>query len=127
MVQLFTARQPSIPVDIVEREWRDSELARTDILVLLPDHPDKPALLEYRKALRDFPAHADFPNAARPAWVPTSAVPEEPAVAAVETPDFDAMTKSQIDAWADTQGINVDGRLSKADMIKFVNAELAKK
>lgn len=59
---------------------------------------------------------------------PLMAVPDavEPEAEAVETPDFDAMTKKQIDAWAVEQGIDVDGRLSKTDMIEFVTTELAK-
>jgi hypothetical protein len=47
-----------------EREWRDSELLRTDELVKLPDYPIN--LLPYRTELRDYPAQADFPNGDRP-------------------------------------------------------------
>jgi hypothetical protein len=43
------------------RQWRDGELARTDILVLVPDHPNAANLLAYRTALRDWPSTSDFP------------------------------------------------------------------
>tara|TARA_B100000029_G_scaffold199693_1_gene198008 strand:+ start:302 stop:631 length:330 start_codon:yes stop_codon:yes gene_type:complete len=44
------------------RMWRNSELARTDSLVGLPDHPDKDKFIAYRQALRDWPSTSDFPN-----------------------------------------------------------------
>ena len=44
------------------REWRDTELYRTDLLMLLPDHPDKDKFVAYRQALRDWPSTSDFPN-----------------------------------------------------------------
>lgn len=47
-----------------ERAWRDSELERTDELVLLPDYPVD--LLPYRVSLRDYPSQPDFPNGIRP-------------------------------------------------------------
>ena len=47
-----------------ERQWRDSELSRTDEFVKLPDYPVD--LLPYRAGLRNYPAHADFPNGVRP-------------------------------------------------------------
>ena len=45
-----------------ERAWRNSELTRTDTLSLLADFPKKTELTAYRKALRDWPASADFPD-----------------------------------------------------------------
>ena len=45
-----------------EREWRDSELTRTDSLMLLSDYPYKEQLTVYRQALRDWPATTDFPD-----------------------------------------------------------------
>lgn len=42
--------------------WRDSELFRTDSLMLLPDYPYKEQLTAYRQALRDWPATEDFPD-----------------------------------------------------------------
>ena len=44
----------------------------------------------------------------------------------VEAPDFASMTKREIDAWAKENGIEVDGRMSKTDMVNFVKGELAK-
>lgn len=43
------------------REWRDLELLITDVLVLLPDHPNKSNLLTYRTALREWPSTSNFP------------------------------------------------------------------
>jgi len=48
----------------IERQWRDSELLRTDELVKLPDYPVD--LLPYRISLRDYPAQSGFPNGTRP-------------------------------------------------------------
>lgn len=47
-----------------EREWRDSELLRTDELVKLPDYPVN--LLPYRQLLRTYPESDSFPNGNRP-------------------------------------------------------------
>ena len=53
--------------DIAEsaRQWRNSELAMTDILVLVPDHPNASNLISYRTQLRDWPETENFP-ATRP-------------------------------------------------------------
>ena len=48
----------------IERQWRDSELLRTDEIVKLPDYPVD--LLSYRTELRNYPAQPDFPNGTRP-------------------------------------------------------------
>tara|TARA_E500000075_G_scaffold126425_1_gene131074 strand:+ start:179 stop:502 length:324 start_codon:yes stop_codon:yes gene_type:complete len=45
-----------------ERAWRNGELERTDTLSLVSDFPKKTELTAYRKALRDWPASADFPT-----------------------------------------------------------------
>jgi len=42
--------------------WRDSELIRTDSLMLLSDYPYKDELTIYRQALRDWSATEDFPD-----------------------------------------------------------------
>ena len=49
---------------ILDREifWRNSELERTDSLMLLSDYPYKEQLTVYRQALRDWPATEDFPD-----------------------------------------------------------------
>jgi hypothetical protein len=45
-----------------EKAWRNSELAKTDLLILLPDYPYKEQLTVYRQALRDWPSTTDFPD-----------------------------------------------------------------
>jgi hypothetical protein len=47
---------------VEEIEWRDSELTRTDSLILLPDYPYKEQLTAYRQALRDWPSAPGFPD-----------------------------------------------------------------
>jgi len=53
-----------IPKEFTERQWRDSELLRTDRFVVIPDYPSD--LLTYRAALRNYPAQDGFPNGVRP-------------------------------------------------------------
>ena len=48
-----------------DRQWRDSELASTDYIVSIADHPQRDAYITYRVALRSWPGTADFP-ATRP-------------------------------------------------------------
>ena len=45
-----------------EREWRNSELERTDIFATVSDYPHTTELTAYRTALRDWPATDDFPD-----------------------------------------------------------------
>lgn len=45
------------------RFWRDSELAATDFVASITDHPQHAAYLTYRQALRDWPASLYFPTA----------------------------------------------------------------
>jgi len=47
-----------------EREWRDSELERTDKFMVIPDAPKN--YLAYRALLRDYPESDEFPNGSRP-------------------------------------------------------------
>ena len=42
--------------------WRNDELSRTDILVAIPDHPQRAALLTYRADLRAWPSTDSFPD-----------------------------------------------------------------
>ena len=56
---------PVINKEVEERKWRDSELSRTDSLVMLPDYPVD--LLAYRVLLRNYPDSDNFPNGTRPA------------------------------------------------------------
>lgn len=44
------------------KQWRDSELARTDLLITLIDYPYVQEMLSYRAALRNWPVTEDFPN-----------------------------------------------------------------
>ena len=55
-----------IPTEEGERNWRNSELHRTDLLMLLTDYPNQSELIAYRKKLREYPESRDFPSAARP-------------------------------------------------------------
>ena len=56
------AAKAAIAAKIVrQREWRDSELTRTDVLSLLADHPQKTEIAAYRVKLRDWPSTSDFP------------------------------------------------------------------
>lgn len=47
-----------------ERQWRDSEILRTDKLIVLPDYPID--LSAYRESLREYPQQPDFPDCDRP-------------------------------------------------------------
>ena len=47
------------------RQWRNMELASTDMASQTPDWPNRDNILTYRTALRDWPATSDFP-ATRP-------------------------------------------------------------
>lgn len=51
-------------LSISERQWRDSELERTDRFVVIPDSPKD--YTAYRQELRDYPNQPDFPNGERP-------------------------------------------------------------
>ena len=53
--------------EVLARTWRNRQLGRTDLLILLPDHPDKDNLTEYRQELRDWPSTDDFPDTP-PTW-----------------------------------------------------------
>lgn len=50
------------PKEEIAREWRDSELVRTDALSVLSDHPQKTEIAAYRVKLRDWPSTSDFPD-----------------------------------------------------------------
>lgn len=49
-----------------ERQWRNNELASTDWIVPVTDHPKHSAYMTYRQELRDYPSQPDFPNGQRP-------------------------------------------------------------
>jgi|TARA_E500000305_G_scaffold50095_1_gene39277 hypothetical protein len=44
------------------RSWRDFQLKESDWIIPLTDHPQNAAYVTYRKALRDWPSTADFPD-----------------------------------------------------------------
>ncbi len=43
------------------KAWRNLELATTDWVVPLTDHPERASYLTYRTKLRDWPSTDDFP------------------------------------------------------------------
>lgn len=55
-------REPVKTKEEEEIEWRNSELYRTDLLMLPPDYPYKEQLTTYRQALRDWPDTPSFPD-----------------------------------------------------------------
>ena len=44
------------------REWRDNELAATDWIMPVTDHPDRAAYVTYREELRQWPSTPSFPD-----------------------------------------------------------------
>jgi len=46
----------------VAKNWRDSELKKTDFIVPLTDFPNHTAWITYRQQLRDWTTTEDFPN-----------------------------------------------------------------
>jgi hypothetical protein len=44
------------------RDWRNDELAKTDFIVPLSDHPQRSAYMTYRTQLRDWPSTSNFPT-----------------------------------------------------------------
>jgi len=64
----WTDPNPTPPEPTAEetaRQWRDSELASTDYIMPLTDHPQRDAYIIYREALRAWPSTDAFP-ATRP-------------------------------------------------------------
>lgn len=66
--KLATANSDSTYIVNSERSWRDKELSRTDIEIYKVQDSDTNSTgtisqwREYRKALRAWPQHKDFPN-----------------------------------------------------------------
>lgn len=50
----------SIPLEA--KKWRNSELERTDKIIMISDWPNREAVIMYRQALRDWPSTEDFPK-----------------------------------------------------------------
>ena len=64
--ELYVEPTPPEPTaEEAARQWRDLELAATDYIVPLTDHPQRAAYMAYREALRDWPSTDSFP-ATRP-------------------------------------------------------------
>jgi hypothetical protein len=56
-----TAWETLPETDASAREWRDNELATTDWIMPVTDHPDHAAYVTYREELRQWPSTIDFP------------------------------------------------------------------
>ncbi len=57
--------EPTPPVPTAEetaRQWRDMELAFTDWIIPLTDHPQREAHIAYRESLRQWPSTDSFPE-----------------------------------------------------------------
>ena len=46
----------------IARSWRNGQLEMSDWIIPLTDHPQNASYITYRKALRDWPSTADFPD-----------------------------------------------------------------
>lgn len=59
--------------EYTERQWRDSELLRTDTLIVLPDYPRVKTTDDfkvYRQAVADWDSNPGFPDSElRPVWL----------------------------------------------------------
>jgi len=55
----------SLSAEETARQWRNMELASTDMASQIPDWPNRANILAYRTALRDWPSTSEFP-ATRP-------------------------------------------------------------
>ena len=61
-IDLSNAPSESEIKQTLARSWRDKELRESDWIVPTTDHPQNAAYITYRKALRDWPSTADFPD-----------------------------------------------------------------
>ena len=57
-----TAWETLPETDASAREWRDNELATTDWIMPVTDHPDRAAYVTYREELRQWPSTSSFPD-----------------------------------------------------------------
>ena len=55
----FYEYHPFVCIPTEATQWRDAELARTDIAATVSDYPNAAAIITYRAALRDWPAQND--------------------------------------------------------------------
>lgn len=58
----LTAAEKKTEAENTARSWRDYQLKESDWIVPTTDHPQNAAYITYRKALRDWPSTADFPD-----------------------------------------------------------------
>lgn len=56
---------------------------------------------------------------------PKTEAADDDAAAEVETPDFDKMSKKELDAWATAHGVPLDRRKNKPDMLAELKAAMA--
>ena len=47
---------------VKEKLWRNKELKKTDWVVMLDDHPERPLYYSYRTRLRDWTDTSEFPD-----------------------------------------------------------------
>ena len=59
---LLTDAEIKTDAEMMARSWRDFQLKESDWIIPLTDHPQHAAYITYRKALRDWPSTADFPD-----------------------------------------------------------------
>jgi hypothetical protein len=57
----LTPEQSAAVEALFNRNWRDQELADTDYMVPIIDHPQHSDYMAYRVLLRDWPSTEDFP------------------------------------------------------------------
>ena len=64
--ELWVEPTPAEPtqedINAQARAWRNGELASSDYIVPLTDHPQRAAYMTYRENLRAWPATDDFPD-----------------------------------------------------------------
>jgi hypothetical protein len=58
--ELWTTPEPT--AEEAARQWRDMELAFTDWIIPLIDHPQREAYITYRESLRQWPSTESFPE-----------------------------------------------------------------
>lgn len=58
--ELWTTPEPT--AEEAARQWRDMELAFTDWIMPLIDHPQRDAYITYRESLRQWPSTESFPE-----------------------------------------------------------------
>jgi hypothetical protein len=64
VIEQFYAPVPPTTAEVEDgaRQWRDSELATTDWIMPVTDHPDRAAYVTYREELRQWPSTPSFPD-----------------------------------------------------------------